>query len=78
MGRLSSMFSVVTKNVRKYAEVTSARLSAMSTKASSSEIKQYLTSITSVCDKAQVCIQQTLTIHAVLLPFNFHRLFLDI
>ena len=50
------MFSAVTKNVRKYAEVTSARLSAMSTRASSSEIKQYLASISSICDKAQVFI----------------------
>ena len=54
VGRITSLFSAVTKNVRKYAEVGYNRIGALSTKASSTEINQYYNSICILSESCQV------------------------
>ena len=54
VGQFTSMFSAVTKNVRKYAEVGYNRLGALSTRASTTEITLYYSSITNLCEGCQV------------------------
>jgi hypothetical protein len=48
------MFSAVSKNVRKYAEVGYSRMGTIPSKPTDSELTQYYNSITVLCEFCQV------------------------
>ena len=54
VGRFTSMFSAVSKNVRKYAEVGYSRMGTIPSKPTDSELTQYYNSITVLCEFCQV------------------------